>query len=127
MKKLETREDIEFLVNEFYHKVVQDDTIGFFFDEVAKVDWSHHLPKMYSFWETLLLGNISYKGNPMAMHFPINKKVAMEKFHFEQWIKLWTKTINENFSGELADLAIYKATNIANLMAYKMETAKKLE
>lgn len=127
MKKLETREDIEFLVNEFYNQVIQDEKIGFFFDEVAKVDWSHHLPKMYSFWETLLLGNVSYKGNPMAMHFPINKKVAMQKVHFEQWVKLWTKTINENFSGELADLAVYKATNIANLMAYKMETAKKLE
>ena len=127
MKKLETRKDIEFLVDEFYNKVVKDETIGFFFEEVAKVDWSHHLPKMYSFWETLLMGNVSYKGNPMAMHFPINKKVAMEKFHFEQWVNLWTQTIHENFSGEMADLAIYKATNIANLMAYKMETAKKLE
>ena len=127
MKKLETREDIEFLVNQFYDKVGSDETIGFFFNDVAKVDWSHHLPKMYSFWETLLLGNISYKGNPMAVHFPINREVAMEKRHFEHWIKLWTQTIEENFSGEMADTAIYKAKNIANLMAYKMETAKKLE
>lgn len=127
MKKLETRGDIEFLVNQFYEEVAKDEKIGFFFHEVAKVEWSHHLPKMYDFWETLLFGKVSYKGNPMAMHFPINKKVAMQKFHFEQWLKLWAKTINENFSGEMADLAIYKATNFANLMAYKMETAKKLE
>lgn len=125
MKKLETREDIEFLVNKFYDQVTKDETIGYFFDAVAKVDWSHHLPKMYAFWETLLLGNVSYKGNPMAMHFPINKKVAMEKKHFDQWIKLWTKTIRENFEGEMADLAIYKATNIASLMAYKMEVARR--
>ena len=126
MKKLESREDIEFLVNTFYDKVGRDETIGFFFSDVAKVDWSHHLPKMYAFWETLLFGQISYKGNPMAMHFPINEKVAMEKKHFAHWIKLWTETVEENFSGEMADLAIYKATNIANLMGHKMEMARKL-
>lgn len=127
MKKLETRQDIEDLVNGFYMKVQGDDKIGFFFTDVAKVDWSHHLPKMYSFWETLLFGQISYKGNPMAIHFPINAEVPMEKFHFEQWIALWTATVEENFSGEMADLAIYKAKNIANLMAHKMEIARKLQ
>ena len=126
MKKLETREDIEVLVNRFYDKVGQDETIGFFFTDIAKVDWSHHLPKMYAFWETLLLGNVSYKGNPMAVHFPINAQVPLEKKHFEHWISLWTQTVEENFVGEMADLAIYKAKNIANLMGYKMETATKL-
>ncbi len=126
MKKLETREDIELLVNKFYDKVGSDETIGFFFNDVAKVDWSHHLPKMYAFWETLLFGQISYKGNPMAIHFPINAQVPMEKRHFEHWVKLWTQTIEENFTGEMAETAIYKATNIAKLMGYKMETATKL-
>ena len=125
MKNLETRQDIEDLVNRFYDKVQNDETIGFFFNDVAKVDWSHHLPKMYSFWETLLFGQISYKGNPMAVHFPINAEVLMEKFHFQHWVKLWTATIEENFAGEMADLAIYKATNIANLMGHKMEVARK--
>lgn len=126
MKKLETREDVELLVNKFYGKVGTDDTIGFFFNDVAKVDWSHHLPKMYSFWETLLFGIASYKGNPMAVHFPINAEIPMEKFHFEHWVKLWTQTIEENFTGEMAETAIYKAKNIANLMGYKMEMARKL-
>lgn len=125
MKKLETREDIELLVNKFYDKVGKDETIGFFFNDVAKVNWTKHLPKMYSFWETLLFGQVSYKGNPMAMHFPVNEKVAIEKRHFEHWIKLWTDTVEENFNGEMAETAIYKATNIANLMGYKMEMARR--
>ncbi|MBU8883818.1 sec-independent protein translocase TatC [Flavobacteriaceae bacterium JJC] len=125
MKKLETREDIELLVNKFYDKVAKDETIGFFFNDVAKVKWANHLPKMYSFWETLLFGQVSYKGNPMAMHFPVNEKVAIEKRHFEHWIKLWTETVEENFMGEMAETAIYKATNIANLMGYKMEMARR--
>ena len=125
MKPLENRTDIEFLVNAFYHKV-QKSNIGFFFDDVAKINWQHHLPKMYDFWTTLLFGEVSYKGNPMAVHFPINEIVAMEKQHFDVWIKIWTETVQENFEGELADLAIYKANNIAQLMAYKMEIARRL-
>ena len=125
MKKLETRADIELLVNRFYEKVADDEKIGFFFNDVAKVSWDKHLPKMYSFWETLLFGQISYKGNPMAMHFPINEKVAIEKHHFEHWIKLWTETVEENFTGEMAEMAIYKATNIANLMSHKMQIARR--
>lgn len=125
MKKLETREDIEFLVNQFYDVVQKDETIGFFFNDVAKVDWSQHLPKMYNFWQTLLFGQNAYKGNPMAAHFPINEQVPMEKHHFDHWLKLWTETVEKHFHGETADMAIYKATNIANLMAYKMDIARR--
>lgn len=124
MKSLENREDIKLLVNEFYKKVERSE-IGHFFNNIVKVNWGVHLPKMYGFWETLLFGKISYKGNPMAAHFPINEIEAMEKTHFEVWLKLWTETVHENFSGEIADLAIYKAKNISQLMAYKMEMARK--
>lgn len=127
MKDLQTREDIELLVNKFYDKVAKDDTIGFFFTEIAKVNWKHHLPKMYSFWETLLFGEVSYKGNPMAAHFPINEMQAMEKHHFDHWLKLWTETVQQNFEGKTADMAIYKAQNISSLMAFKMDTARKLK
>ena len=126
MKKLENRQDIENLVNRFYDKVGKDQTIGFFFNDIAKVDWNEHLPKMYKFWETLLFGQVSYKGNPMAVHFPINEVQALEKHHFEHWLKLWTETVEENFSGEIAEMAIYKASNISQLMAYKMEMARRL-
>lgn len=125
MKKLESREDIELLVNSFYAKVVKDETIGFFFKDVVNVNWDKHLPKMYTFWETILFGQMSYKGNPMQMHFPINEIKAMEKHHFAKWLELWKLTIEENFEGENASSAITKSENIANLMAYKMEMARK--
>lgn len=125
MKTLETREDIELLVNTFYDKIKKDDVIGFFFNEIAKVNWNEHLPKMYQFWETLLFGQVSYKGNPMAAHFPINEIKAMEKHHFEHWLKVWTATVEELFTGTKAEMAIYKAQNISQLMAYKMEMARR--
>lgn len=126
MKILETREDIELLVNSFYEKVIKDDTIGFFFKDVVKVDFAQHLPKMYSFWESILFGQMTYKGNPMGAHFPINELEAMEQKHFERWLQLWRQTIMENFSGENADIAITKSENIAKLMSYKMEVARRL-
>ncbi|WP_294213772.1 group III truncated hemoglobin [uncultured Chryseobacterium sp.] len=126
MKKLETRQDIEHLVNSFYDKVVRDGTIGSFFNDVAKVNWNSHLPKMYSFWESILFGQMTYKGNPMGAHFPINELQAMEKHHFERWLELWISTIEENFTGENADMAVYKAQNIAKLMVFKMELARRL-
>jgi hemoglobin len=125
MKMIESREDIVFLVNTFYKKV-EDSEIGFFFNAIAKINWGHHLPKMYDFWTTLLFGEVAYKGNPMSVHFPINEMVAMEKKHFDIWLKIWTETVTENFEGEIAELALYKANNIAQLMAYKMEMARRL-
>ena len=127
MKDIESIADIEMLVNTLYKKVEIDEKIGFFFTKIAKVEWKNHLPKMYKFWETLLFGNVSYKGNPMAVHFPVNEMKAIEKHHFEHWLKVWTETVQELFEGEIADLAIYKATNISSLMAFKMETARRLK
>ncbi len=86
MKKLESREDIEHLINSFYAKVVKDEVIGFFFNDVAKVNWNKHLPKMYAFWESVLFGQMTYKGNPMGAHFPINEMQAMEQKHFDRWL-----------------------------------------
>ena len=62
----------------------------------------------------------------MGAHYPINEMAAMEKQHFETWLKLWKETVDQLFSGEIADSAKNKAENIANLMAYKMEMARKL-
>lgn len=125
MKPLETHQDIVFLVNSFYDQVRKDPVIGHFFNDIAKVNWNEHLPKMVRFWESLLFGAASYKGNPMAAHFPINDIQPIEKHHFEHWLKLWTKVVQTHFEGEKADLAIYKAQNISQLMAYKMEMARR--
>ena len=50
-KDIENRTDIELLVRSFYDKVKIDDTIGYIFNDIAKVDWEKHLPVMYNFSE----------------------------------------------------------------------------
>lgn len=125
MQDITQTKDIELLVNTFYDKVKTSE-IGFFFDKIAKVNWAKHLPKMYVFWESVLFASIKFEGNPMGAHFPINEIVPMEKAHFETWLKLWKQSVDELFSGEIAESAKSKAENIAKLMSYKMEVETKL-
>ena len=125
MKDITNNQDIQLLVNTFYDKVKTSE-IGFFFTDLAKVNWEKHLPKMYIFWESVLFATVKFDGNPMGAHYPIIEMAAMEKQHFDTWLKLWKETVDQLFSGEIADSAKNKAENIANLMAYKMEMARKL-
>ena len=121
MKDIENREDIEFLVDEFYKRVVKDDIIGFFFTEIIALDFKKHIPVMYDFWETTLLGKIRYKGNPMAKHIQLSSKEPLTPKHFERWLLLWKETLLKNFSGEKANEALTRATQIAALMQFKIQ------
>lgn len=120
-RTLETPEDIRLLVDRFYEKVQQDDVIGPIFTNVAHVDWSHHLPKMYAFWENLLLGNDVYHGHPFRPHLIINQKHTLTLDHFERWLQLFTQTLSENFEGTGAENARQRATQIALVWNTKLE------
>ena len=124
MKDIETRSDIEFLVDEFYKKVIQDEQIGIFFNQVIQLDWEAHIPIMYDFWETTLLGNPKYKGNPMQVHIELNKKENLKPEHLERWLELWKVTTQNHFIGEKADEAVRKAEQIGKLMQLKVSQSK---
>ena len=113
-------DDIKQLVDSFYNKVNKDHRLGHIFNKVALVNWEEHLPKMYSFWETVLLGKISFKGNPMEKHIQLNKKENLNADDFERWLQLWYQSIDELFSGTLADLAKKKAATMQTLIFAKI-------
>src|SRR3954447_25201555 len=105
MRDIETRDDIQLLMQEFYKKVMRDDMIGFIFTDVARLDLLHHLPIITDFWENVLLNTGVYTRNAMTPHFILNEKVNLQPQHFERWLFLFNETIKENFSGKRADLA----------------------
>ncbi|PZD78262.1 group III truncated hemoglobin [Mesonia sp. K7] len=117
---LENKDDIIFLVDEFYKQVLTDEKIGYIFTEVAQLDVKKHMPIMYNFWESALFGAVSYKGNPMIKHIELHQKSLLSSAHFERWLKLWENTVNFHFRGEKAEEAIYKAKQIAALMQLKI-------
>lgn len=113
------RKDIEKLVNAFYEKIKTDDVIGYLFNEVVKVNWELHLPKMYDFWENILFYTANYEGNPMAKHKELHHKSPMKREHFEHWITLFNTTVDTLFVGPKAEEIKNRAMNIATAMIYK--------
>ncbi|MHA4811128.1 group III truncated hemoglobin [Flavitalea flava] len=119
-KDIESRQDVQRLIDSFYAKVRMDGTIGYIFNDIARVDWEHHLPIMYDFWEGVLFQKTGYSGNPMVVHNLLNQKSPLRKAHFDQWKKLFLETIGENFEGEKAELARQRAVSIATMMQLKI-------
>jgi hemoglobin len=123
MTDIRTKEDIQLLIDRFYKKVVIDPVIGHFFTSVIHLSWDVHIPVMVSFWETVLLGATAYKGNPMIKHVELNKLAALEPHHFERWLQLWRETVQENYDGPIATLAVAKAGTIAQIIQQKIKPA----
>lgn len=115
-KDLENEADIKTLVDTFYESVNKDELLAPIFNEFAEVDWSHHLPVMYSFWSSVLFGSMAYKGQP----FPKHMRLPIQKQHFQRWISLFTQSIDELFEGPKANEAKQKATSIAQIFQMKM-------
>ena len=114
------RPDIERLVNTFYERVRGDTVIGFIFDEVAQIDWVTHLPKMYSFWETVLFGTGGFRGNPLAAHAKLVPHTEMGRLQFDRWLTLFHETIDELFFGETASHLKRASEDMANVIYSKI-------
>lgn len=123
MKDIADRKDVELLINHFYSKVRMNKKLGFIFNDIAKVDWVTHLPKMYSFWASILLDERSYRGNPMIKHIALSRLTRMSEIEFNEWLNLFKTTVDENFTGPVAEEAKFRAANIANLMQFKIENS----
>lgn len=123
-KDITDRNDIILLVDTFYEKVSRDAVIGPIFTDVAKVNWDHHLPLMYSFWSTMLLEEKSYAGNPMKIHADLNRKHPLLQYHFDGWVRIFIETVDELFAGVKAEEAKTRGSQIAELMLHKMRESE---
>ncbi len=121
---IQNRQDIEFLVDEFYKKVRKDDLIGHIFNKVADISWDKHMPVMYSFWESMLLDVMTYKGNAMTSHIELSKKTPLTQEHFTRWKELFFETLDAYFEGDKVEEAKKWADNMEALMLYKIDQSK---
>lgn len=119
-KDIQGREDVELLVDTFYKSVMRDDMIGYIFTEVVELDWEQHIPTMYDFWETTLFHKAIYKGNPIQVHQQLNDKEKLKQIHFERWLSLFNRTVDNLFVGEKAELAKTRALSIATVIQIKL-------
>ena len=113
---IQTIDHIKTLVNTFYEKVREDDLIGPIFNGIIQDRWPIHLEKMYRFWQTVLLGDQTYHGSPFTPH----AELPVKKQHFDRWKKLFVETIDDNFTGEKAEEAKWRADRMAELFLSKL-------
>jgi hemoglobin len=111
-----TEADVKLLVDSFYDKVNQDALLAPVFNDHARVNWDKHLPVMYQFWSSILLGTASYAGQP----FPKHAFLPVDQSHFSQWLLLFYNTLTEHFQGPNAEEAKLRAANIARIFSQKI-------
>ena len=119
-RDIETPEDVIQLVDTFYGKVLRDPLISHFFRDVAQIDLEHHLPKMYRFWCSLILGMPSYQDNAFLPHIALHQKSPLDASHFARWLELFFATVDDFFEGPGAELAKKRASTIAGAMRSKL-------
>lgn len=120
-KEIENREDLYLLVSEFYVKLLKDDDIKHFFEEmVAEGGLEEHLQILVDFWDNILFFTGSYRRNAMRPHLILNQTKPFLKEHFKIWLKHFNATIDELFIGELSHAAKTRALSVATVMELKV-------
>ncbi len=117
---IETRNDIEMLINTFYEKIKFDEMLGPVFTLKIPVNWHTHLLAMYQFWENTIFFTGGYIGNPMLVHKNLHKKIGLDMEQFHHWVELFNQTVDELFEGKNANLAKERAFNIAKTMEWQI-------
>jgi hemoglobin len=124
MRDIETRKDIEDLLNDFYAQAFIDPLIGRFFTEVAPLDLSTHLPVIADFWESIVLDTRTYSKNVMAVHQHLHALSPIHKEHLDRWVELFTKAVATRFEGPRATLMQQRGRSVATLMDLKLNHTK---
>lgn len=120
-KDITTLDDIRLLVDTFYGRIQEDDMLGIIFNQNIQDRWPEHLSKMYRFWQTLLLGEYTYDGRP----FPPHAHLPIGQQHFNQWLIIFSKTVDDLFSGEKANEAKWRAQKMAVMFQSKLDYIQK--
>ena len=120
MNDLKNREDIKIIVEAFYTKAMTDETIGYIFTDVAKLNLEKHIPTICDFWATILFQNMVYRGSVVHKHIELHKLSNLEPIHFETWLGIWEETVKSLYEGEKAEEMIHRAKLMAEMMIHKI-------
>ena len=83
---------VSLVVHQFYDKARTDILIGYHFARIA--DFSTHMPRIVSFWETQLLG-YAHKFDPPLDVINAHMPLRIHRGEVGRWMKLFRETLNE--------------------------------
>lgn len=115
-----TQEHIEKLVTHFYSRIQEDELLGPIFNDVAHVDWAHHIPLLCQFWNSVMLKTNEYRGNAYAKHVMLGTQTDIQEIHFTRWLTLFQEEANKHLPAPAATEIIKRASLIAESLMYGM-------
>jgi hemoglobin len=116
MRDIETRDDLQHIITVFYSQLLTDPIIGFFFTDIVTLDLDKHIPKIADFWAFQLLGEKNYRGNVFEVHRQLHLKASLTEDHFHRWVFVLHQTIDQLYTGPIAEAMKLKAAMIARKM-----------
>jgi len=120
-KDITTRNEIYFIIDEFYKKLLADTTMYPFFEEIIKQQHlGNHINTITDFWQDILFYTNVYHNNVMKKHMDFHQKMPFKKEHFTTWLAYLKETIDTYFEGQNANNMKDRATSIAMVMQVKM-------
>ena len=119
-KKIENGDDVKLLLDSFYAKVKKDSLLAPVFQSriPTEADWPAHMDILYQFWESVLFGVSAFRGNPFPKHIGLGINAG----HFDRWIELFHATIDELFTGQIADEAKQKSVKMRTMFEFKLKS-----
>ncbi|MGK4569359.1 group III truncated hemoglobin [Flavobacterium sp. 3HN19-14] len=124
MNDIENKEDLLFLVDEFYKKLLSDPTISYIFTDVVKIKIEEHLPILVTFWSQAIFNTGGYFNNLTQIHLDISKKEFLTPELFQIWLDHFNTTVDELFKGENAEKIKTQALSISTIMQIKIAQSK---
>ncbi|QCX39851.1 group III truncated hemoglobin [Aureibaculum algae] len=123
MQDIKTREDIHFIITELYKKLLSDDIVKHFFEDVINENHlEEHLNIVTDFWNGILFSATDYQRNAMQPHLILHERKPFKHEHFKRWLLHFTSSIDDNFKGEKSEMAKTRALSIATVMEIKMSS-----
>jgi hemoglobin len=124
MKDIENQHDLFLLVDEFYKRLLSDDSINYIFTDVVKIKIEEHLPILVTFWSQAILGTGGYTNNLTQLHLDVNRKVYLSPELFKIWLHHFDNSVNDLFVGNNAEKIKTNALNIATVLQIKIAQEK---
>lgn len=112
-----TKEHIKKLVTHFYKKVQEDELLSPIFNDIAKVDWTHHIPLICQFWNSIMIKTQEYQGNVYIKHVFLGKKTKIQDIHFSRWLLLFQQDAKKH----LPESAAHEIGQRASLIARSLK------
>ncbi len=120
MKDIETQDDLYFLVDNFYQRLLSDSSISYIFTDLVKIKLEEHLPILVTFWSQAIFDTGGYFNNLTKIHLDINEKEKLTPELFTIWLNHFNAAVDDNFIGNNAEKIKTQALSLATVMQIKI-------